>query len=107
MKEYNVLQKLAKRIRDLRKLKGMSQEILAEKANLHPSLIGKMERGEINPTIISLEKIAKAFNISLAELLSFPDDKSILDADTQLLDKSIEILKQVIEIAKGYKQVGP
>jgi len=103
MKEYSVLHKLAKRIKDLRKLKGMSQEILAEKANLHPSLIGKMERGEINPTIISLEKIAKAFNISLAELLSFPDDKNILDADTLLLDKSIEILRQIIEIAKGYK----
>ncbi len=103
MKEYSVLHKLAKRIKDLRKLKGMSQEILAEKANLHPSLIGKMERGEINPTIISLEKIAKAFNITLAELLSFPDDKNILDADTLLLDKSIEILRQIIEIAKGYK----
>jgi len=103
MKEYSVLHKLAKRIKDLRKLKGMSQEILAEKANLHPSLIGKMERGEINPTIISLEKIAKAFNISLAELISFPDDKNILDADTLLLDKSIEILRQIIEIAKGYK----
>jgi transcriptional regulator with XRE-family HTH domain len=103
MKEYNILHKLAKRIRDLRKLKRMSQEVLAERATLHPSLIGKMERGEINPTIISLEKIAKAFNISLAELLSFPDDRHILDADTLLLDKSIEILKQIIEIAKGYK----
>lgn len=53
-----------------------------------------MKRADINPTITSLEKIVKAFNISLAELLAFPDDREIIDADVQILDKAIEVLKQ-------------
>jgi len=48
-----ILDKVGKRIRELRKIKKMSQEQLAEKADLHPSLIDKMERAEINPTIVS------------------------------------------------------
>jgi len=99
-----VIQKVAKRIRELRKMKKMSQENLAEKANLHPTLIGKIERAEINPTIGSLEKITKALNISLAELLTFSDDKKIVDADVVILNRSIEILIQILEIARGYKK---
>jgi len=105
MKQAVVLHKVAKRIKDLRKIKKMSQETLAGKADLHPTLIGKMERAEINPTIASLQKIAKAFNISLAELLTFPDDKNIIDVDVLVLDKAIEILKQIIGIANRYKSM--
>lgn len=103
MKEMSILVKVGRRIRELRKIKNMSQEALAEKADLHPSLIGKMERGEINPTIVSLDKIARAFDISVAELLSFPENKKIIDADVSVLDKSINILNQIIEIARSYK----
>jgi len=105
MKQTAVLHKVAKRIKELRKIKKMTQETLAGKADLHPTLIGKIERAEINPTIASLQKIAKAFNISLAELLTFPDDRNIIDVDVLVLDKATEILKQVIEIANRYKSM--
>ncbi len=103
MKENTILRKFAKRIRELRKIKKMSQEQLAEKADLHPTFIGNLERAEKNPTLISLEKIARAFNVSLFELLAFSDDKKIVDAKVQDIDKLIEFVKDALDLAKNYK----
>ena len=100
MKKKNIVQKIAQKIRGLRKIKKMSQVQLAEKARLHQTLIGKMERAEINPTIVSLEKVAKALNISLSELLTFPEDRKEIDIDSKTLNKAIEILNYLLEEAK-------
>jgi transcriptional regulator with XRE-family HTH domain len=100
MKKKSIVQKVAQKIRILRKIKKMSQVQLAEKARLHQTFIGKMERAEINPTIVSLEKVAKALNISLSELLTLPEDKKEIDTDTKTLNKAIEILEYILEEAK-------
>lgn len=49
-----------KRVRALRKEQGYSQEQLADKANLHRTYIGSIERGEQNISIDNIEKIAVA-----------------------------------------------
>jgi len=67
----DVRNKFGKRLRELRTAKGYSQEQLAEKATLHWTYIGGIERGERNPTLINVEKLARALDISLPELLSF------------------------------------
>lgn len=46
------------RIRAYRNQKGWSQEYLAEKADVHHTYIGQLERGEKNATIESISKIA-------------------------------------------------
>lgn len=104
MEKISIVQKVAQKIRGLRKIKKMSQVQLAEKARLHQTLIGKMERAEINPSIVSLEKVAKALNISLSELLAFPEDKKEIDVDTKTLNKAIEILEYILEEAKDLKK---
>jgi transcriptional regulator with XRE-family HTH domain len=48
----------------------MSQEKLAEKADLHPVYVGDVERGEENISIGSLAKIAKALKVPLRDLFS-------------------------------------
>lgn len=103
MKKMTILQKFAKRIKDLRKLNKMSQEKLAEKADLSPTYVGNLERAEQNPTLTSLDKIAEAFNISLAELLNFPDDKRVKSAKPELLNKAAELLKITLDMVQGYK----
>jgi len=103
MKKLTINEKVAKRIKDFRTLKNISQEELAEMSSLHPTLIGKIERAEINSSIATLEKIARAFDIKLSELLAFPDDKDIVNADVVVLNKSIDIIKQILEMAKSYK----
>lgn len=51
-----------------RKKAGFSQEALAEKANIHPNYVGRIERGECAATVEILLKLAKALNIRLYKL---------------------------------------
>ncbi len=56
-------------IRKIREEKGLTQEKLAAKADLHRAYIGQIERGEKNIGLINLEKIAKALDVNIKELL--------------------------------------
>lgn len=57
------------RIKYFRRLRDMSQEELALRANLNPAYFGQVERGLKCPTIDTLCKVAKALEVSPAELL--------------------------------------
>lgn len=56
-----------KRLHELRKLKGYSQEQLADRANLHRTYIGAIERGEQNVSLDNIAKIAKALSSEIAD----------------------------------------
>ena len=49
----------------------MSQEKLAELANLNRNFIGMIERGETNVTVKNLENLANALNLPIQELFNF------------------------------------
>jgi len=49
---------------------GISQEALAERAGLHSTYIGQLERGEKNATLESIEKNARALDVSFEILFS-------------------------------------
>lgn len=59
---------IGQRIRNYRTHQKLSQEKLAELSGCHPTYIGQVERGEKNATLESIEKIASALNIPLAQL---------------------------------------
>lgn len=59
---------LGRRIRAERTAKKMTQEELAERAGLHPTYIGQVERGEKSLTVASLEKIVEGLEISFSDL---------------------------------------
>jgi len=63
---------LGKRIKELRKARGLSQEALAEKMDGHPKYLGSVERGEQNPTIEFLMKLATALKVDLVDLFNHP-----------------------------------
>lgn len=63
-----ICQKLGKKIRITRESQGLSQEAFAERARLHRTYIGSVERGERNLSISSINKIANALGISLESL---------------------------------------
>ncbi len=56
------------RVRELRKEKEISQEELADRAGVHRTYIGMIERGEKNITIVNIQKIAKALGVGIREL---------------------------------------
>jgi transcriptional regulator with XRE-family HTH domain len=61
---------IAKRLKELRKRSGWSQQKLAEKAGLSYNTITKIEQGAATkPTIQTMIKLADAFQISLDELI--------------------------------------
>lgn len=68
-----VAKKLSEKIIKLRKEYGMSQEELAFAANVDRTYIGRIENLKRSPTLKTLEKLAKAFNMEVWELLK-PDE---------------------------------
>jgi len=61
---------LARRIREIRVARGLSQESLAAATGLHRTYIGSVERAERNVSIDNIERIALALNCKVTELLS-------------------------------------
>ena len=58
------------KVRELRKLKNLSQEELSYKADLHRTYIGMIERAEKNITLMNIAKIANALDIEIFELFN-------------------------------------
>ena len=61
------------RIRELRIARGLSQERLALSANITPAYLGLVERGKRNATVLTVERLCDAMNVSLAEFFSAAD----------------------------------
>jgi transcriptional regulator with XRE-family HTH domain len=67
-KKEEILIAFGKRVKEERLKVGISQEELAARAGVHRTYIGMVERAEKNITLINIEKIAKALNITISEL---------------------------------------
>lgn len=67
--DSEILIKFGERVRQLRKQNDISQEELANRADLHRTYIGMIERAEKNITLLNIEKIAIALDVSISDLL--------------------------------------
>lgn len=63
----DIKQKIGHRIKVLREMKQMSQKDLAYAADLDRSYIASIENGQRNVSAVNIEKIAKAFNITIKD----------------------------------------
>lgn len=66
--EIQLIKSVGEKIRQKRIELNLSQEILSYDANIPRNQVGRIERGEINTSIIALHKICKALKIELKEL---------------------------------------
>lgn len=66
-----ILNKLGNKLKNLRKAKSLTQEQLAEKVNIHPTYVGKIEGGKSNISMMLLFKISRALEIKLSEIFEF------------------------------------
>jgi len=66
-RDYRVI--LGATIRQKRKRARLTQERLAEKADLHPNFFGRVERGEEHVSLTALLRIAKALKVDVADLV--------------------------------------
>ena len=69
MQKSPILELFGQNVRKLRVERGLSQEQLADKAGLHRTYIGMIERAEKNITLCNIEKIAKALDVNVKDFL--------------------------------------
>ncbi|WP_445623987.1 helix-turn-helix domain-containing protein [Lacticaseibacillus paracasei] len=100
-------EKIAHRIHNLRLSKSMTQEQLAEKANMNVSMLARIERGSRGDIRIStLERIVKGLDVSLQEFFTFGDDQDevmMLAASVTLIKdpEMIRALQKIVDAALG------
>ena len=63
---------LGKRLRELRNETGLSQEKFSFECELDRTYIASIEQGKRNVSIVNIEKIAKALNMSVSEFFNSP-----------------------------------
>ncbi len=70
MRTRTVLRSLGEEVRERRKQRNLSQEALAHQAGVHPNVVGRLERGSYNITVLTLLAIAVKLNTSVLELFA-------------------------------------
>jgi transcriptional regulator with XRE-family HTH domain len=71
----SLLRSLGEEIRERRKQRNLSQEDLALQAGVHPNVVGRIERGIYNPSVLVLNAIATKLNTSVLELFTGADKR--------------------------------
>lgn len=66
--DKSILIEFGKKVKTLRKERGLSQEQLAFKANFHRTYVGMIERAERNITLANIKKVADALEIDIKDL---------------------------------------
>jgi transcriptional regulator with XRE-family HTH domain len=66
----DVLRKLGARLKEIRKARGLTQEALAEKVDLSPQYLSRLEGGHQSPSIETMARLAEALDLELFELFN-------------------------------------
>lgn len=66
MASKKLLRALGEEIREQRTARGFSQEYLADKAELHRNMVGRLERGETNPSVLVMRSLCCALRMKLS-----------------------------------------
>lgn len=83
----NIAVLIGENIRMLRKNRGLSQEQLALRADINASYMGQVERGEKNPTIDVLSKIALALQTPIEQIVNVISSSQPAYDDSEYVDK--------------------
>ena len=66
----DVRERVGLNLQKLRRERGLSQEELADRANIHQTYLSGVERGKRNPTVTVLQRIAEALGADIEDLVS-------------------------------------
>ncbi len=67
----NNSRQIAKNLKRIRLQKSLTQQQLADRANMNVNLYARIERGEVTPSIGTLKKLAKALGVKSSDILQF------------------------------------
>lgn len=92
----DIQKQLGKRIQELRKLQGLSQEKLAEKIDIAINTMSNIERGNAFMTAHTLEKLIETLKVTPSELFTFSPEEKRIDVYKYILSK-IDFIKHDLE----------
>ncbi len=87
---------LGENIKELRKQKGYSQEVLAQQLNVVRQTVSKWEKGYSVPDAVMLEKISELFEVSVGDLLGETDKVTEDKNDIQQIASQLSVLNDII-----------
>lgn len=65
----DIQRQVGERVRHLRRLRGFTQEELAEASGLNRAHLGEIERGEVDVTIVTLQRIGRGLRLRVSTLV--------------------------------------
>lgn len=72
--EHDILNIFGENVRKHRRLLNLSQEDLADRADLHRTYIGMIERAEKNITLVNIQRIAAALDVNIEDLVKISNN---------------------------------
>lgn len=86
MTKHDINKQFGRKLRELRKMKGLTQEDLGDRSGLHWKFIGQVERGNSDIKLNNIAKIASGLGMEIDDLLffCFPQEKFSKDAKENL-----------------------
>jgi transcriptional regulator with XRE-family HTH domain len=70
--------RLGERVRALRRERGWTLEVLAQRSGVSRAMISKLERGEKNPTLVVAAKVAEGLGMNLSELVGVEEKRKVV-----------------------------
>ncbi len=96
-----------KRLKELRKEKGLNQDDLAEALNVTKGTVSIWERGVRKPDMKTLEEIGKYFEVSMGYLLGIVDETSRVECEESANDQQelLEIALMVARLSRSTRRI--
>lgn len=93
------------RVKELRKSLGLTQNEFAKRANVTQTLINSYEKDGRNPTLLKIEQIAEAYNVSPSWLVGWDQIDNIPVSKTVVKEKIVYVENTAARIPNEYKAV--
>ena len=110
----DLLKAVGRRVRSAREELGLTQDQLAERAGLHVSYVGQIERGLREPSLKSLEAVATALSLQLADLLAEDPlkegrllrelERVVGDLEPPQQREVLDVVRRVVKLAGGRRR---
>lgn len=100
----NIKKSIGKRIKELRKIRHLSQEQLAEKIDINQNALSYIETGENFFSAETLEKLISALRVEPSELFEvkhFQKDEELIEEIVQMLRENPDKIKDIYKITRS------
>ena len=95
----DVLRKLGLRLKEIRKARGLTQEALAEKVDLSPQYLSRLEAGHQSPSLETVARLAEALDMELWELFDLGHQGTVKEVRERLRRLIQESDEQKLRVA--------